>query len=380
MKFFWLIIFLLCLPAMLLSAPAGAEPYLAVRTGQKCMACHVNPTGGGKRSEYGNYYGNNSLPAGSFGNIDTIFSAGKTKSGTESTTAQAWDGRFTDYFAIGGDLRTSLNSKIVPGATNTLAFGLERTSLYFDLRIVPNRLSLYVDQRVAPGVASSREAYVLLWTEERTAYFKAGRLFLPFGLRLEDDGAFVRQVSGINFNSSDDGVEGGFELGPLSLNLAVTNGSAGGSETNTGKQYSLLTSLAYPDWRVGTSYNANNNGAASRTMQNVFAGLRTGEVSWLAELDYFTDEGTLSGRRKSRAGLIEANTEVIKGHNLKLTYEYFDPDQAIDENQRIRSSLVWEYTPFEATRLRAGYRRNRGIPQNNSQNADEIFLQLHTYL
>ena len=132
-----------------------------------------------------------------------------------------------------------------------------------------------------------------------------------------------------------------------------------------------------PQWRVGASFNFNDSAAGNRQMQNLFAGLHTGRVSWLGELDYIIDDGTPTGRRESWATLVEANVAVRRGHNLKLTFEYYDPDADVSEDQQNRASIVWEYVPFQFFQTRVGYRNYGGIPQNPAQNRDQLFLELH---
>ena len=78
-------------------------------------------------------------------------------------------------------------------------------------------------------------------------------------------------------------------------------------------------------------------------------------------------------------GLLEANWLIRKGHNLKLTAEYFEPDTDVDENEQNRFSLVWEYAPMEFLQIRTGVRAYDGIPQNSLQNRTEALLQLHGY-
>ena len=108
----------------------------------------------------------------------------------------------------------------------------------------------------------------------------------------------------------------------------------------------------------------------------LFAGLRTGPIAWLGEADSVHDD-TFPGGRTLVSGLLEGNWRLLKGHNLKVTVEYFDPDRSVRENQRARYSLVYELTPWPFMQLRAGYRRYRGIPQSNVENQRLSFVELH---
>lgn len=353
---------------------ARAEPYLAVRSGAKCVACHVSPTGGGKRNDFGANYGQTALAAGRLDFV-TAPPAGAGGAGPEPV----WSGRVNEHFALGADLRATGQSVKVRGSKETASFGPTRGQVYLEVKVLAERLVFYLDERVAPGGAANREAYAMLWSADRSLYVRAGRLFVPFGLRIEDDSAFIRQVSGVNFSVSDDGVEAGLELGPWSASVALSNGAAGAAETNRGKLLSAIAAYVQPGWRVGTSASHNSNGNADRSMQSVFGGLRTGLVSWLAAAVFTTDDGTPFGRLRQRASLLEANLEVAKGHNVKLSHEFHDPDVNVREDHRVRISAVWEYTPFAFTQFRLGARKNDGIPQNNAQNAREVFMQWHAF-
>src|SRR6266851_2987680 len=90
--------------ALLAPTVSRAEPYLAVRTGAKCMACHVNPTGGGKRTEFGSIYSQTAL-AEAYLNPAT----GETMAAPEGGPQSAlWTGKLNDHLAVGSDLRASL--------------------------------------------------------------------------------------------------------------------------------------------------------------------------------------------------------------------------------------------------------------------------------
>ena len=346
-----------------LSCAARAEPYLAVRQGLKCAACHQNPTGGGMRTALGNSWAQNVL----------------AEHRVDIPGVGPWMGSLGRFLSLGADIRASEKYTDVPHQDSIRESGFDEVRAYVQLNLLPDRFQLYLDERLAPGSNLRLESYARLWLWNRQLYVKAGQMFLPYGLRLQDDTAFIRQVPGINFATPDNGAEVGLDLGPWAAQLAVSRGTAGGPEIDSGKQWSLRVERVQPLWRLGGSFNYNDSSAGKRRMQNLFAGLRTGPVAWLAEADYIVDDGLGIGGRRQLVGLVEANWNFHAGHNLKLTAESFDPDRQLRHDQRSRFSLVWEYVPIPYLQLRAGARLYQGIPQNDLQNRRLAFLELHLF-
>jgi hypothetical protein len=356
----WMVaLFATCVSAFM-SGIAHAEPYFAVQQGLKCAACHVNPAGGGMRNTFGEVWSQTVLPR------------------EHLDIGEPWTGEINRFLAIGGNLRASGTATKIPDESTLTAFDLDEMRLYVEARAIPDRLSLYIDQRIAPGGSSNAEAYGRLWFGNHQWFVQAGQMYLPYGLRLQDDGAFIRQVTGINFATPDRGVQLGLETAFWSVQLAASNGTAGGSATSDGKQYSLRAEHVRSWWRAGASVNFNDSAGERRQMQNIFAGLRTGPIAWLAEADYIIDDN-FPTRRKLVVGLLEANWMLAKGHNLKVTTEYFDPDKDVSHDYQDRISVVWEYTPFQFLQLRVGARKYDGIPQNDSQNRKLVFAQINGY-
>lgn len=358
MKLLWC----LALLGAVFSQRAAAEPYLALTMGLKCSACHVNPTGGGMRNTFGSMWGQTALPARAAG-----------------VTQDSWTGEVNRHVALGADLRGGVNWVDQPGSKALTSFDVTSLHAYLDLRPIPERMALYIDERIAPGEATNSEAYLRLWTPGRRVYAKAGQFYLPYGIRLQDDGAYTREATGISFNTPDRGVEIGFDGTRWTAQLAITNGTAGAAEVNNGKQWSLRSEYVAARFRAGASLNLNTLPGGTRRMQNLFGGVKTGPVVWLAEMDYIVD-GSIGPTRKQWAALVEADWKLLPGQNLKLTAERFDPDRAIARDRQTRLSLVWEYTPLPFVQLRAGLRNYDDIGEVPFYNRRIAFLQLHGYL
>ena len=191
--------------------PAAAEPWIAIKTGLKCSACHVNRSGGGARNDFGSVYAQTQL----------TWAPGEVKSRA-----------LTEFLFIGFDLRLKASGTLRQVSPRT-SIDLDEAQVYLEARLVRDRIALYIDQTVGPNRAVARELFALIERLPLNGYAKAGKLLIPFGMRLKDDEEFIRGVTGFNYNTPDLGLEIGVEPGPWSVALALTNGNVGAVENNS---------------------------------------------------------------------------------------------------------------------------------------------------
>ncbi len=350
------IIWLAGLTLSVLTAAATAEPYLAIRAGMDCGGCHTNPTGGGQRNAFGYVYAQTVL-------------AREAATGA----ASVWNGQLGEHLRLGGNFRVAASQTDVDDADTNLEFATERATVFLSAELTPE-LTVYADQQVAPGGSLNREA----WVQYRRERFslKAGRLFLPFGWRLEDDTAFVRQVSGVNMLQGDDGVELGWADAGWSAQLAVTNGNGGGGERDDGKQFTARIVRHAQSYSVGASVLDNTTDNIDRRGYALFAGLNTGPVAWLVEYDRIEDDGAAFEAEQDIVHL-EANWLAAPGHNVKFTVERIDDDATGEVDDRY--GVVYELSPFPFAQLRLGVRTRDSDNPLGFRNSDEGFIELHGF-
>jgi hypothetical protein len=334
--------------------PARAEPYIAVRTGSKCSTCHVNQTGGGKRTDYGLLYAMTKLPM-------TVVHA--------PTGSSSFDPNLSQSVSLGGDLRvverltlehTSSLGETVPSSNVT---DFTEANLYVEVKVVPEVATLYADQTLAPS-SSNRELFGILMDSDRRAYAKVGRMLLPYGFRIIDSDAFIRSQTGYNYARSATGLELGWEPGPLAMVANLTE-----------EDFSAVASTVFRRFQIGSAFGRNTTRGNDFTV-GAFGGANFGRFTMLGEVDFITE-----GDVDQLATLAELNYLIAQGFNFKFTYEVFDRnwDVSIDRDGQERYTLGVEPFIMQFVQLRAFYRINRFIPQNAAQNQDQAILEFHVF-
>jgi len=357
---------------------ARAEPYFAVREGLPCSACHVNITGGGKRTDLVNTHVNDLL------HTSKLF-------GPVSRPPEFFTGDINEYLGLGANLRTNYRAEFQdkPDANgqvdNDVFFRdrLERNDLdteaylYGEVRLVPGYLTLYVDHDVVN--TDAREAFALVqgllpWN----GFVKAGRMFLPYGLQLQDDDAFIRQDT-FNFNARETAFEVGFEPEPFTVIAAVSDGSGGDRDVRfTTTAYTMVTDVpVVRNVLLGTSFTRVGSSLGDQIAYGFFAGTNVERLTLLGEVDFRDDAG-----RGHFVAYGEADYLFFDWLNLKFAADYADnasrtSDFVDDAKHRFSFGLEPFINRFLQPRL--FYRVSNGIRSQPALNRSEILAEVHLF-
>jgi hypothetical protein len=356
------------------AAGVQAEPYIAMRTGFKCSQCHVNKIGGGERTEYGEVYSQYQL-------LMTQTQDLMQAEGVQSS----FNPKINDMITVGGNFRMeefvtrkytytdNVGAHVSPSANEAQ---ISEANFYMNVELIKNYLNLYMDEGLeGPSRGGAREMFGMVRNLPLDSYIKAGKMLLPYGLRLVDDNAFIRAKTGYTYNTTGLAAEIGLEPGPLSLTANVTD-----------NQFSGVGSVVFRHFRIGGSYGGSwQNGTTPvngvHYTYGPFGGFNFGRLTAMQEVDFI--KGINSGNLfvPQIADLSELDFLALQGVNVKATYEYYDRDTRVAMSKNGQDRWTFGVEPFISRFLQVGlyYRINRAVPQDTVSNQDQIIGRIQVF-
>ncbi len=357
---------------MLTTSPVSAEPRFAARTAAACQLCHVNPSGGGMRNDYGrNVYAAHVLPLA------------LPDARTAPTLDLSWEPTAGVGISAGADVRFAFiavdTDYVIDPATNEafrlptmLSFFLMQDDVYA-LAELGNELSLYLDYGVASG---NLESFALWRPGPADAYVKAGLFLPPYGLKLPNHRTYIREEGlGLEPNVRDAGVELGAFPGPVGVSVAVVNGLGGTEGLNPDRKLAvtgradasfggtkLKGTLGVSGWFEPGGEVVDGDDLRTYDIRSGFYGMASaGRLTFLTEWDWRRVSDRATGTSTDAfVGYNELDVLIRQGIDLQLFFEYYDPDIALTPNVLMRPGLAVSVFPTPNVELSVLYRHTFG--------------------
>jgi len=327
---------------LIMAATLQSLPRLSAEQSLSCKTCHINPNGGGARTEFGNH-------AVAFHELTLQ----QTKKYFEKNYHSP---RISESVLAGFDSRYFVQERgrVFRIQTDAYLTFEPFKDLMYHLRFWENGIN---------------ENYMLLYFDNQKYYLKVGRFYPAYGLRTQDYNTFVRGPIGFGYNVYLDGFSLGAELGSFNIvteffnpNLRLVS-SVHIFKTGYSKSIGYLAGLSA---RISEEQDG-SNGAFPHT-KGIFGGFSLGRFTLLGELD-------LAGKANDSLVIYGGLTTRIEyGLYLIAEYNFFDPDLDFKTgaDEFLRFSL--EFYPIPFVLLRPSYTYYTSGPLDGE---DDIFLQFH---
>ena len=344
---------------LLLPVGAGAIPRYSARYQQNCILCHVNPTGGGQRTSYAVQF-----------LVPTEIS-GKKYSPEEAAKI---DPQLGKNLSVGLDFRTIhhyANRKDI-GYDN---FTLMQGSIYLTYQL-SDRFQVALNRGVT---TTTSEIFGLAYVLPLNGDLKVGYFFPAFGWRWDDHTMFTRLTPLKPSNDltslasspppgRDVGIEASIYPGRLMLTGSVTNGNLGTTQDNN-RSPAYTASGLYRLHVAGLGIGAGGSfwhneevyttqtglsGTHRRMAGGPYGYLKWKPVTWVGEADWSKGFSNLQGQPPGSPPeelthftlSQELAVELVRGFELRGTYDFHDPDIHRKNGARARYGAGFSYMPY----------------------------------
>ncbi len=381
---------------------AFSLPRFALMAGAKCASCHINPTGGLMRTEYGIGYSTEKVPLEALKDTEFTFS-----------------GKLNDNISLGGDYRSQF---IYDGFSKSTTFQAMTTSIYGAVTL-SKKITFFFKQDLVNGTSytfspnpnffGGPEVYGIFRILPNGWYIKGGDFLPDYGWRLDDHTTYTRGGNlsfipglmgnnGLIFipNYKDIGVEVGGYIENLFITAGIFNGSGETLPIDFSKQKAFAAKLEYMgtagsmNFRLGASGYSNTrlNPFLGNTrefkMGGFTAGIGAENLTILGEIDWTKNQfnvfsGLISDGVNTMAAYAEIDYRAIQGVWLIGKFDMFDPLEGVADddtspatNTLKRVTLGMEFFPYSFVEVRPQYRLNIETPAIQN---DEALVQMHVW-
>lgn len=323
-------------------------PRFAAYTGNKCIDCHVNPTGGAMRNGGGIVYGEKNLNMDVFKKL-----AGKTQ----------FSPKLTKSISIGGDVRVAqVDNQVREGSANFNSFLAMQGDIYFNAKL--NKiLNVYATSGIQiPSADTKYEVYGMISDLPANLYLKIGRFKPDYGLRVVEHRAYQRKYLLNTPYDANTGFEIGISPDWFNLNLGLYNPmNVDFLGQDPHKMFTASADVSFSfenDMNLcfGGSFLNNPYNTSDSTFTSTIGALKQSygvfsrigflkRVALLGEVD-FAEVKTDFPSVRSLYGFAELNVIVIKGLELRGQYELYNKDRDKDGSDVKRISAGFAAFPF----------------------------------
>jgi hypothetical protein len=357
---------LLVTVSSLVATVAHAVPRYSARYEQNCMLCHVNPTGGGMRSEYA---------------VQELIPKELAMSAHRPAAFTALESHLNKAVRIGADFRHQfmLEDEDSPQAGVQGFFPMQGdVHLSFQL---DEKYLLYVRR----GLSNTYDLWALAHVLPYDGYVKAGRFTPPYGWHFDDHTAYVRSDLGFAPPANTDaGLELGLAPKRGDLQVAITNGNLGGVLDNDrrlavsasgGVRFKVGPAAAY----VGASGYAHPGATSDLDMAGAYGSLAWGPFTWVGEGDFVRRDPATGPAQRSAVASHELGWLVKQGVEIVGTYDWYDPDRDLASGSRSRWGLGARVLPqpFLETQLLVRHTDVKAGRAIAGSSWDEAVVQFH---